>query len=321
MILRILAVGDVVGAPGLTFLTERLRAFREQEHIDFTVVNGENANVVGVTPKQADAIFAAGADVITLGNHTWTRYELQPYLEQKKRILRPANFAPQCPGRGWGEYSVRGGPICVINLMGRFTLDTNTDNPFLVVDDILEQTQAKIASACLGVTPTTLAFSPLTTVKSMCSCSLKARRCSLKNARPGAPTTSPTARIRRIIPVPPIRSEENLKAIIKVVYHRQQARSNPETAFACRAWLFAPRTYYPRSSRAAKGGKSMSRDSKMCAAQFAKGMGIGLGVGMAVGAAAGLMMQPQKKRANGIVADAVRTVSDVTDTIRDTMGW
>ena len=65
-----------------------------------------------MTPKQADAIFAAGADVITLGNHTWTRYELQPYLEQKKRILRPANFAPQCPGRGWGEYSVRGGPIC-----------------------------------------------------------------------------------------------------------------------------------------------------------------------------------------------------------------
>ena len=144
MILRILAVGDVVGAPGLTFLTERLRAFQEQEHIDFTVVNGENANVVGVTPKQADAIFAAGADVITLGNHTWTRYELQPYLEQKKRILRPANFAPQCPGCGWGEYSVRGGPICVINLIGRFTLDANTDNPFLVADDILDQTQAKI---------------------------------------------------------------------------------------------------------------------------------------------------------------------------------
>ena len=144
MILRILAVGDVVGAPGLAFLSEHLRAFKEQEHIDFTVVNGENANVVGVTPKQADAIFAAGADVVTLGNHTWTRYELQPYLEQKKRILRPANFAPQCPGRGWGEYSVRGGPICVINLMGRFTLDTNTDNPFFVVDDILEQTQAKI---------------------------------------------------------------------------------------------------------------------------------------------------------------------------------
>ena len=144
MILRILAVGDVVGAPGLTFLTERLRAFQEQEHIDFTVVNGENANVVGVTPKQADAIFAAGADVITLGNHTWTRYELQPYLEQKKRILRPANFAPQCPGRGWGEYSVRGGPICVINLMGRFTLDSNTDNPFVIADGYMAEIKEKI---------------------------------------------------------------------------------------------------------------------------------------------------------------------------------
>ena len=66
MILRILAVGDVVGAPGLTFLTERLRAFQEQEHIDFTVVNGENANGVGILPRQADLIFDAGADVITL---------------------------------------------------------------------------------------------------------------------------------------------------------------------------------------------------------------------------------------------------------------
>ena len=144
MSVKILAVGDVCGEPGLGYLEKNLRNYRKENGIDFVVVNGENANVVGVTPKQADAIFAAGADVITLGNHTWTRYELQPYLEQKKRILRPANFAPQCPGRGWGEYSVRGGPICVINLMGRFTLDANTDNPFLVADDILDQTQAKI---------------------------------------------------------------------------------------------------------------------------------------------------------------------------------
>ena len=144
MILRILAVGDVVGAPGLTFLTERLRAFREQEHIDFTVVNGENANVVGVTPKQADAIFAAGADVITLGNHTWTRYELQPYLEQKKRILRPANFAPQCPGRGIGVFKTAFGDVCVLNLIGRFTLDSNTDNPFVIADGYMEEIKEKI---------------------------------------------------------------------------------------------------------------------------------------------------------------------------------
>ena len=139
MKLRILAVGDVVGAPGLAFLTENLKALKAERQIDFAVVNGENANVVGITPKQADAIFAAGADVITLGNHTWTRYELQPYLDQRKRILRPANFAPQCPGRGWGVFQARSVKICVVNLMGKFTLDANTDNPFLVADDILDQ--------------------------------------------------------------------------------------------------------------------------------------------------------------------------------------
>lgn len=144
MVMRILAVGDVVGAPGLGFLTQRLRAYKEAQHIDFAVVNGENANVVGVTPKQADAIFAAGADAITLGNHTWTRYELQPYLDQKRRILRPANYAPQCPGRGWGIFQTKRGPVCVINLLGKFTLDPNTDNPFLVADDILAETDTKI---------------------------------------------------------------------------------------------------------------------------------------------------------------------------------
>lgn len=144
MDMRILAVGDVVGAPGLSFLTQRLRDFRAAQQIDFAVVNGENANVVGITPKQADAIFAAGADVITLGNHTWTRYELQPYLEQKRRILRPANYAPQCPGRGWGVFQTRCGRVCVMNLLGKFTLDPNTDNPFLAADDILDQAETRV---------------------------------------------------------------------------------------------------------------------------------------------------------------------------------
>ena len=145
MDLRVLAVGDVCGVPGLQLLKERLKAVKAERSIDFCVVNGENANVVGVTPRQADEIFAAGADVITLGNHTWVRYELQPYLDSHKRILRPANFAPQCPGRGWGEFTTKSGvPVAVVNLMGKFTLDPNTDNAFLVADEILEQVQAKV---------------------------------------------------------------------------------------------------------------------------------------------------------------------------------
>ena len=144
MSVRILAVGDVCGAPGLEFLEKKLREIRREKEIAFIVVNGENANVVGVTPKQCDAIFRAGADVITLGNHTWTRTEIQPYLAERRKILRPANYGPQCPGRGIGVFKTDFGSVCVLNLLGRFTLDNNTDNPFVVADSILAETEEKI---------------------------------------------------------------------------------------------------------------------------------------------------------------------------------
>ena len=144
MSVKILAVGDVCGEPGLEYLERNLRKIRSEKNIDFVVVNGENANVVGITPRQADAIFRAGADVITLGNHTWIRTELQPYLEERKKILRPANFGPQCPGRGIGVFKTPFGDVCVLNLMGRFTLDSNTDNPFVIADGFMEEIQEKI---------------------------------------------------------------------------------------------------------------------------------------------------------------------------------
>lgn len=139
MPVNILAVGDVCGKPGLDILSSRLRAVKRQYDIGFCVVNGENANGVGLTPRQADAIFSAGADVITLGNHTWGRYEIKPYLDDHTDILRPENFAPQCPGRGWDVYDTRFGPICVMNLVGRFSMDANVDNPFLAADYVLSR--------------------------------------------------------------------------------------------------------------------------------------------------------------------------------------
>lgn len=144
MTVNVLAIGDVVGTSGLSFLQNRLKPIRKELGIDFCVVNGENANVVGVTPAQAEQILNAGADVVTLGNHTWTRYELQPYLNDEARILRPANFAPQCPGRGDAVYPTPFGPIRVINLLGKFTLDTNTDNPFVVIDGLLSDNQVRM---------------------------------------------------------------------------------------------------------------------------------------------------------------------------------
>ena len=141
---RVLAVGDVCGQPGLDMLERRLKDLKKEKNINFTVVNGENANVVGITPRQADQIFRAGADVITLGNHTWTRTEIQPYLDERTKILRPANFGPQCPGRGIAVFSTAFGDVCVLNLMGRFTLDTNTDNPFVIADGYMEEIREKI---------------------------------------------------------------------------------------------------------------------------------------------------------------------------------
>ena len=96
MTINILAIGDVVGQTGLAFLKEHLKPLQKLKGVSFTVVNGENANVVGITPAQADAILAAGADVVTLGNHTWTRWELQPYLDEKA----PGQLRPAVPRPG-----------------------------------------------------------------------------------------------------------------------------------------------------------------------------------------------------------------------------
>lgn len=109
MELRILAVGDVVGLPGLSYLSRHLRSLKQLYKIDFCVVNGENANGVGILPRQADLIFDAGADVITLGNHTFGRREICPYLDDNRYILRPANLAPSLPGHGWGVFETNAG--------------------------------------------------------------------------------------------------------------------------------------------------------------------------------------------------------------------
>ena len=78
---RVLAVGDVVGNPGLEQIRRNLRQMKRQYHADFAVVNGENAAVVGITPNQADSILDAGADIITMGNHTWSKREIVPYMD------------------------------------------------------------------------------------------------------------------------------------------------------------------------------------------------------------------------------------------------
>ena len=141
---RVLCVGDVVGAPGLSEIRKNLRKLIRQTNADFTIVNGENAAVVGITPDQAEDIFDAGADVITLGNHSFQKREIVPYMEDNKRILRPFNYAPQTPGEGVGIYETKAGDVAVIDLIGRVNMDYTPDNPFLQVEKLLKTITAKI---------------------------------------------------------------------------------------------------------------------------------------------------------------------------------
>ena len=141
---KVLAVGDVVGNPGLERVRRSLRQIKRKYGVDFTVVNGENTAVVGLTPNQAEQILDAGADVITLGNHTWGKREIVPYLDDCSRILRPVNYAPQVPGRGWGIFETNAGDVAVIDLIGRCNMDYGPNNPFLLMDQILKKVHTKI---------------------------------------------------------------------------------------------------------------------------------------------------------------------------------
>ena len=130
MLLNVLAVGDVVGEGGQDILSRRLPGLREETGAHFCVVNGENASGVGITPAQARRILEAGADVITLGNHTWNRIQIGAFLDKEERILRPANYAGRVPGRGFGVYQCQGLRLGVLNIMGRVDLNSNLDSPF-----------------------------------------------------------------------------------------------------------------------------------------------------------------------------------------------
>lgn len=145
MNIHILAVGDVVGDAGVEFLRRHLPALRKLHGVHFTVVCGENAACNGLLPQQANDIFSAGADVITMGNHTWDKQQIVKYMEENPYIIRPANYTARAPGRGWGIFDgPRGLRIRVVDLIGRVAMDSNFDNPFAKIDEILKRDSADL---------------------------------------------------------------------------------------------------------------------------------------------------------------------------------
>jgi 2',3'-cyclic-nucleotide 2'-phosphodiesterase len=139
----ILFVGDIVGGVGKRTLLSLLPALRERHAPDFIVVNGENAaGGVGITPRVADDLFAAGIDVITLGNHTYRHREIYPYLDEHERILRPANYLKSQPGHGWCVVENDGVRLGVVSLSGNLFM--NAGKPaFTEIDAALHTLKGK----------------------------------------------------------------------------------------------------------------------------------------------------------------------------------
>ena len=132
-------VGDVVGGVGMRALLEHLPALREEHRPDLIVVNAENAAAgAGTSPRQARDLLDAGVDVLTGGNHTLQKPEINGMLESEPRMLRPANIAVRAPGRGLTTVESPAGPVSVINVMGAVFL-TAAQSPFAVIDELVER--------------------------------------------------------------------------------------------------------------------------------------------------------------------------------------
>ena len=140
--MHVLMVGDVVGSPGRKVFARFVAMRKAQGRADFVVVNAENAaGGKGLTGDVAEELLKAGADIVTLGDHTWDQKTILAYLPQAERVLRPANFAPGCPGRGMVTVATAWGDVSVMNLVGRVFMKP-TDCPFRKADEILKDAGA-----------------------------------------------------------------------------------------------------------------------------------------------------------------------------------
>jgi len=134
----------VFGAPGRLAVEERLRGLRDELDADVCIVNGENvADGAGITGRLADRLLAAGADVITLGNHAFRRDGIGAYLATSERVIRPANAGSQLPGRGLAVVEARNGvAVGVINILGNLFVDAAV-SPWEMVDELVDRARAQ----------------------------------------------------------------------------------------------------------------------------------------------------------------------------------
>lgn len=140
--MKVLLIGDVIGKPGRKALAAVVPDLRREHGVDLVIANGENASGgIGLTPVSAEELLGCGVDVITSGNHIWKHREIIAYLEKGLPVLRPLNYPPGVPGRG---FLIRDG-VMIVNLMGRVFMG-ELDCPFHAMDRLLETVTPKPAA-------------------------------------------------------------------------------------------------------------------------------------------------------------------------------
>ena len=134
--MNILAIGDIVGETGVKKAIKELPKLKEQYNIDFCVINAENsAGGMGINKKIFDLLIKAGANVITMGNHTWGKKDIFSFIDDKK-IVRPANYTKGLPGNDYSIFNVNNKKIAVINLIGRTSMGILSENPFTIAEEL-----------------------------------------------------------------------------------------------------------------------------------------------------------------------------------------
>lgn len=150
--MRILCIGDVTSPGGVEHLRQNLWRKRQEEKIDFCIVNAENAAfITGASEKDASTLLSAGADCLTGGNHTMRNRSVYTYLDDSETMLRPINFGDAAPGHGYTVLDCNGYKLMIINAMGNINIDPVLDSPYTYIDRALEREKGKYDFAILDI--------------------------------------------------------------------------------------------------------------------------------------------------------------------------
>lgn len=137
--MKILFVGDVVGSVGRQMVIDTVPRLREEKQIDLVICNGENAaHGKGITKKIYNQLIGAGIDVITMGNHTFSKNDILLFIDEADKLVRPMNMEPTEPGKSTCVVQVKDKSVAISNLSGEVFMNNITDSPFACMEDILE---------------------------------------------------------------------------------------------------------------------------------------------------------------------------------------